>query len=434
MRRRRIEIPYILCGFVSVQSLALPSIQPLTDKTIIERQIIVNGLTATRYKYPYVSSILVGSKHICGASLIAPDIVLSAAHCFQKSIAWDRLHIVVGEYHLQDLEDGGESFSVETMDFHPDYTLTPEYLENDAVVIKLSGESRKRIVKLDRNTNLFDMANDGDSFTVLGWGSIDVNGTIFANVLQEVTLGYITNDECKQRGIPVVTNQMICAVDLVNDGINQDSCYGDSGGPMILSNAYTSGDKKDIQVGIVSFGSKTCGTFPGVYTRISSVFDWIRDRVCVLSKNPPQYFRCDHFPLTTAPTSHDSINSTNIPSSSPTLQYELYQKDEDSDRNSSIFTISNYNDTQHTITNGPTPNPTGIPLTNKQTLPSQHDQSNDIAEATRTGTYDDSNNDNLWGNNHDERYSANSTDSIFLLGFVRSFLIASCVLFVLFVE
>ena len=58
----------------------------------------------------------------------------------------------------------------------------------------------------------------------------------------------------------------------LSDG-GQDSCGGDSGGPMLTR------DSRGIyyQAGIVSFGPRRCGVRqPAVYTRLSAFIDWIR--------------------------------------------------------------------------------------------------------------------------------------------------------------
>ena len=42
---------------------------------------IINGDSADAYEYPFMVRLLIGRSHNCGASLIRPNIVLTAAHC-----------------------------------------------------------------------------------------------------------------------------------------------------------------------------------------------------------------------------------------------------------------------------------------------------------------------------------------------------------------
>lgn len=72
---------------------------------------------------------------------------------------------------------------------------------------------------------------------------------------------------------------MICAGRMHSGGI--DSCQGDSGGPMV--------DKKSRQlIGIVSSGYRCAyPKFPGVYTKVSVLRDWIMK--IVNKKNWMQY-------------------------------------------------------------------------------------------------------------------------------------------------
>jgi hypothetical protein len=47
----------------------------------------------------------------------------------------------------------------------------------------------------------------------------------------------------------------------------------------------------DIQVGLVSWG-RGCGEYPGVYSRISSAYSWIRSQICFHSVAPQDDLQC----------------------------------------------------------------------------------------------------------------------------------------------
>lgn len=50
----------------------------------------------------------------------------------------------------------------------------------------------------------------------------------------------------------------------------QGGCKGDSGGPLVCKK-----DNRWVQVGIVSWGSPTCDTYPTVFTKVSAYREWI---------------------------------------------------------------------------------------------------------------------------------------------------------------
>ena len=65
---------------------------------------------------------------------------------------------------------------------------------------------------------------------------------------------------------------MVCAAGATPAGAVIDSCQGDSGGPLVAGE----GEAARL-VGVVSWGEECASRFPGVYTRVSSEYDFLVD-------------------------------------------------------------------------------------------------------------------------------------------------------------
>ena len=83
---------------------------------------VINGEEAIDGRYSYAVSIQdsIGGRHFCGGSLIAPNIVLSAAHCMQSEI---EVKAVIGRHDLRDTTDGEEIIVKEQIP-HPEYNAS----------------------------------------------------------------------------------------------------------------------------------------------------------------------------------------------------------------------------------------------------------------------------------------------------------------------
>ena len=172
------------------------------------------------------------------------------------------------------------------------------------MLLKLSVESNTAPVKLNQSEL---RPQRGDELYVIGFGDT-VPGFDYRQPdrLHEVTVNYMTNRECLANSVytqPLLTPMSMCAGDR-----GEDACSGDSGGPLI---AKGDTDADDVLMGVVSWGWD-CAVQPGVYARVSTGYNWIRDEVCRMSNNPPASFRCP-----APPTNRPTAAPTHIPTNKP---------------------------------------------------------------------------------------------------------------------
>ena len=124
------------------------------------------------------------------------------------------------------------------------------------------------------------LPNVGTQLYAAGWGMTEENGDI-SMTLKEVAVPLVNLDICNDADSYegyVKEESMFCA-GYADGGI--DACQGDSGGPIVELNPAGTAARL---VGIISWG-KGCGraNYYGVYTKISSVNDWIHRTVQRLS-------------------------------------------------------------------------------------------------------------------------------------------------------
>lgn len=263
---------------------------------------IIGGSSPPQGRFPYVASLTYFGSHLCGGSLIAPDVILTAAHCAGYASEVD-----LGRYDrsLSFLEGVHERISVAFEVKHPRYNA--QSVDNDFMLVKLLQPSLLHPV-ITLNTNPNTPSQKGEELTVAGWGDTDPDPDVHTPSFQllQVQLEFIPNDVCMEAAGYIesgdyvsyeglLTDNMMCAMD--KDGlevVNEDTCQGDSGSPMIISGTGSESGEGDIQVGVVSWGIGCVSeTFPGVYSRVSSQYEWIRMGVCQHSLSPPASFNCD---------------------------------------------------------------------------------------------------------------------------------------------
>lgn len=223
-------------------------------------------------KYPWLIGLWFAEEdsnlygHGCGASLIAPDVGLTAAHCYIKDL---EMVAILNEHDFLDM-DNGDAYFVTSTFIHPEYNATGLF-ENDMMLFQIN-----KNVTLSKYMTLNDgiLLPEGvtSEVTVAGWGTIASNSTS-SSLLLETTVDLVSSETCDEYLGTTEHPGKICAY---REGT--DACQGDSGGPLF----YYEDDISDyVQVGIVSYGFGCAEEdHPGIYSEISNYYTEIYDVVC----------------------------------------------------------------------------------------------------------------------------------------------------------
>jgi len=300
-------------------------------------QRIVGGKDALPGEFPFTALLgkkgkrRVGSVSVevkvftCGGTLINLRYVVTAAHCHHATIRRKQITLVrLGEYEVTDHNrpdcsgefclDDPQDFDLEPEDviLHPDYGRVRQdkitNTINDIALIRLprtaSVNLAVRVVCLPispkvaaEQLNVPDINEGLTSFypTVVGWGHTQgdpfnqsFSGTkqkVASPIQQKLAVPVLSSEQCSAKLFDFIPRaDQICA----GGEVGKDSCGGDSGGPLYMryiiegqkGSAYFDNSKPWYLLGIVSFGTKTCGAGnPAIYTRVESFIPWIQDTI-----------------------------------------------------------------------------------------------------------------------------------------------------------
>ncbi|KAL7486957.1 hypothetical protein ACHAW6_012550 [Cyclotella cf. meneghiniana] len=299
---------------------------------VIKSTRIIGGDKAEDGRYPYAVSVQKGGAHFCGGSLLAKDVVLTAAHCL--GLGNTNFQAVVGRTDLTKTNEGDQIAVTNTI-VHPLFDSGSTW-ENDFALLFLARPTVATNIQLVELNVQEDFPSSGTVGMVMGWGDVKEQSEKFeaSDVLMTVEADIISNDECSSAQGKLdeyngsydnlIYPSMICSLTE-----KQNACKGDSGGPLVVLGDDST---QDVQVGVVSWSMPNgCATkvFPVVYSRVSSGIDWFKEHVCALSVQPPGTLCGTPEPTdqpTESPTTHAPSESpitaepTETPTDSPTAE------------------------------------------------------------------------------------------------------------------
>ena len=234
---------------------------------------IVGGVDVVEGEFPaYVALLkLYGEEpdsyldQYCGATAIAPNKLLTAAHC---EVTPGHVAVPGAVDYKEALNDSDNHINVISVDNHPDYD--PVTMDNDIAIVTLESPSLVNFVPLYEG--LSSLA--GRMGTSVGLGALASGGS-FPDTTQQVDVPIISNETCNAGLVQAgygeeATSLMVCA-GFAEGG--KDSCQGDSGGPLFVKDRTGF-----VQVGVVSWGyGCAVPNQYGLYARVSEFTDFIKE-------------------------------------------------------------------------------------------------------------------------------------------------------------
>ncbi|MGW7682201.1 S1 family peptidase [Kribbella sp. NPDC054772] len=224
------------------------------------RPVIVGGTVASTTEAPWAIALNNSQSAspnglYCGATLIAPDKIVTAAHCMDEDMS--TYYAVQGRADLAD-NSVGQTSRIRKVWIHPGYNTKDH--RYDVAVLTLSRPFRGvPVLPLETHARA-DRA--GAVPVVYGWG--DTQGTGPDTTLQKASVPDLGDNACLANksyvagGYAAATN--ICA------GYRKggtDACQGDSGGPLVLNGRL---------LGVVSWGQGCAQPDkPGVYAEVATM-------------------------------------------------------------------------------------------------------------------------------------------------------------------
>ena len=224
----------------------------------VDKRLIVGGTVASTSEAPWVVALTNSQSsratgRWCGAVLVAPDKVLTAAHCMIKPRS--TYTAIQGRADLTD-DSVGRVSGISKVWIHPGYSTKNN--RNDFAILTLAQPfTGVPVITLETNPKA---DRKGAVPTVYGWG--DTADTGPDDTLQKVAVPDLGDDACLANK-EYVANGYAAASNVCAGNGSGDACQGDSGGPLVLNGRL---------LATVSWG-KGCADpdFPGVYAEIAPV-------------------------------------------------------------------------------------------------------------------------------------------------------------------
>ncbi len=284
-------------AFLAPLALALAcALAPAARASEVQPRIVGGGPSGS---IPYQVAVFNGGG-FCGGVVYDASTVITAAHCVvdlgSKNLsATPDVHVVAGTSSLASLGTDGVVVDAKALSVDPAYN--PDTNDHDIAKIELASPLWTTLtpppaiqpIGIVNDASFQSLLDNLDTTpvtaTVSGWGCTDpvapgsdtCPGTL-PDDLQSVDIPLIKQADCSTDygavGVTITSNMFCAGVAGSDVSTNKDSCFGDSGGPLTIDDPDNTGHPA--LAGLVDSGNGCAqDTFPGIYTRVSALTDFV---------------------------------------------------------------------------------------------------------------------------------------------------------------
>jgi trypsin len=245
---------------------------------------IVGGSAASSQEWPWAAFILAaeprGEEFSCSGTVVAPRIVLTAAHCVEDIVSGrktprSQYRVVTGSNDIRKKAARRVS-KVTRAIVYPGFDRFK--VHGDAALLVLARRTTPPPITLATTSDAALLAADTPTW-IAGWGlSGPLRKLKFTPVLRRAATFVQPRIYCRNhvRAYYPFFNYSLQLCTITPPGFSMGTCHGDSGGPALAFRE----DGTPVQIGITSLGAPTCDThLPDIFTRVDLIYPWVAEQI-----------------------------------------------------------------------------------------------------------------------------------------------------------